>query len=158
MILDITRTMSRSIELRDPVSPATIKRMTRTAQKDNMGERALRSELHRRGFRFRLHHRVLAGNRRTVDIAFTLSKTAVFIDGCFWHGCPEHGTWPKNNREWWRAKIEGNIARDRDTDRRLVDAGWTVVRVWTHEAVEIAANRIETVVGRAIRQRAKTRR
>ena len=132
--------------------------MTRTAQRDNMGERELRSELHRRGLRFRLHCRVLADNRRTVDIAFPLSKTAVFIDGCFWHGCPEHGTWPKNNREWWREKIEGNIARDRDTDRRLVDAGWTVVRVWTHESMEVAAERIEAVVRRALRQRAKTRR
>jgi DNA mismatch endonuclease (patch repair protein) len=149
--------MSRSIELPDPVSPATTKRMTRTAQKDNTGERALRSELHRRGLRFRVHRRVLAGNRRTVDIAFPLSKTAVFIDGCFWHGCPEHGTRPKNNREWWRAKIEGNIARDRDTDCRLGEGGWTVVRVWTHEAIEVAANRIEAVVTRTCRQRAKTR-
>ncbi|MBR1029404.1 very short patch repair endonuclease [Bradyrhizobium liaoningense] len=132
--------------------------MTRTAQRDNTGERALRSALHRRGLRFRLHHRVLVESRRTADIAFPASKIAVFIDGCFWHGCPEHGTWPKNNRQWWRAKIEGNVARDRDTDRRLIDAGWTVMRVWTHEAVETAARRIETVVRRSLRQRAKTRR
>ncbi|PDT60540.1 very short patch repair endonuclease [Bradyrhizobium diazoefficiens] len=150
--------MSRNIERRDQVSPITTNRMKRTAQRDNAGERKLRSELHRRGLRFRLHRRILVGSRRTVDIAFPASKTAVFIDGCFWHGCPEHGTWPKNNREWWRAKIQGNIARDRDTDRRLVDAGWTVVRVWAHEAVETAARRIETAVMRGLRQRAKTRR
>lgn len=122
-----------------------------------MGERALRSELHRRGLRFRIHRRILVGSRRTVDIAFPSSKTAVFIDGCFWHGCPKHGTWPKNNREWWRTKIEGNIARDRDTDRRLSAAGWLVVRVWTHEAIETAANKIEATVKRARRQRANTR-
>ena len=76
------------------------------------------------------------------DFYFPESKVAVFLDGCFWHGCPEHGTWPKANAAWWRAKITANQARDRDTDRHLHDCGWTVVRVWAHEPVEDVAVRI----------------
>lgn len=120
--------------------------MTATAGRDNERERALRSELHRRGLRFRLHQSLLTNSRRTVDIAFSGARAAVLLDGCFWHGCPTHGTWPKNNAAWWRNKIETNIARDRDTDRRLTDAGWHVLRIWEHEAIEIAADRIETLV------------
>jgi DNA mismatch endonuclease (patch repair protein) len=70
------------------------------------------------------------------------------VDGCFWHGCPEHGTWPKQNGEWWREKIEANQRRDRDTDRRLEEAGWAVVRVWEHEGTESASARIERIVRR----------
>ncbi len=148
--------MSNKTERCDPISPQTAERMSRTAQKDNASERALRSELHRRGFRFRLHRRLLSDNRRTADIVFVSSKIAIFVDGCFWHGCAEHGTWPKNNRDWWRAKIEKNIVRDRDTDDRLEKIGWIVLRVWEHEAVGRAADRIERVVRRP-RQRGKTR-
>jgi len=64
------------------------------------------------------------------------------IDGCFWHGCPEHGTWPKNNVAWWRAKIEANIARDRDTDARLAAAGWIALRIWEHESLDAAVEHI----------------
>jgi DNA mismatch endonuclease (patch repair protein) len=117
----------------------------------------LRTELHRRGLRFRLHRKLIEGSRRTVDITFFGSRTAVFLDGCFWHGCPEHGTWPKNNGAWWRTKIEANIERDRDTDQRLRDAGWTVIRVWEHENVVAAADRIERVVRDYPTHRAKTR-
>jgi DNA mismatch endonuclease (patch repair protein) len=130
----------------DPVSASTTKRMSRTPQKDNQCERALRSQLHSRGLRFRLHRPLLLGVRRTVDIVFPTSRTAVFIDGCFWHGCPEHGTWPKNNAEWWRHKIETNVARDRDTDERLRSSGWFVIRIWEHEPVARAADKIETAV------------
>jgi DNA mismatch endonuclease (patch repair protein) len=118
--------------------------MAATAGRDNPRERALRSELHRRGLRFRLHQRLVTNSRSTVDIVFSGARAAVLLDGCFWHGCPTHGTWPKNNAAWWRDKIEGNIARDRDMDRRLTDAGWYVLRVWEHEPIEIAADRIET--------------
>jgi DNA mismatch endonuclease (patch repair protein) len=83
-----------------------------------------------------------------VDVVFPGSRTAVFIDGCFWHGCPKHRTWPKNNAKWWRAKIEANMARDRDTDEKLTVAGWFVVRIWEHEAVGDAADRIEAAVRR----------
>jgi DNA mismatch endonuclease, patch repair protein len=70
----------------------------------------------------------------------------VFLDGCFWHGCPLHGTWPKLNGDWWRAKIEANKRRDTDTDARLEAAGWTVLRVWEHEDLDHASARIERTV------------
>lgn len=145
----IWNTMSRwsvSIKLLDQVAPSTTRRMARTAQRDNLGERALRSALHRRGLRFRLHRRIIEGTRRTADVVFPSVKVAVFLDGCFWHGCPEHGTQPKSNAVWWRAKIESNVARDRDTDRRLATQGWNVFRIWTHEDPDEAANRIAAVV------------
>jgi DNA mismatch endonuclease, patch repair protein len=132
----------------DTVSPATTKRMSNTAHRNNSRERQVRSVLHARGLRFRLHQRLLVSSQRTVDIVFPASRTAVFIDGCFWHGCPQHGTWPKNNGEWWRAKIEANVARDRDTDEKLTLAGWLVVRIWEHESIGAAANRIDAAVKR----------
>lgn len=139
---------SKGVERRqDAVAPATRHRMRRTVQRDNPYERALRATLHRRGLRFRLHQRIVDGTKRTVDLAFLGARVAVLIDGCFWHGCPTHGTWPKNNAVWWRAKIEANIARDRDTDTRLQRGGWQVIRVWEHEPIEEAAERVERVVG-----------
>jgi DNA mismatch endonuclease (patch repair protein) len=117
--------------------------MSRTAQRNNQHELALRSLLHARGLRFRIHAHALEGSRRTIDIAFPTPRVAVFVDGCFWHGCPVHGTSPKNNAAWWRAKIDANVARDRDTDRRLREAGWAVVRVWEHEDLVAAVGRIE---------------
>ena len=71
---------------------------------------------------------------------------AVFVDGCFWHGCPDHATWPKANAEWWRTKIQANQARDRDTDAKLTSAGWLSFRVWEHEDPEAAAARVDEVV------------
>lgn len=130
----------------DPIAVVTTKRMSATPGRDNPHERALRSALHRLGLRFRLHRRILTNSRRTVDITFPRAHVAVFLDGCFWHGCPSHGTWPKNNADWWRAKIEANIARDRDTDRRLEELGWRVIRVWEHESIDIAADRLKQVI------------
>ena len=66
----------------------------------------------------------------------------VFVDGCFWHGCPDHATWPTHNAEFWREKIETNRLRDRDTDERLADAGWEVVRIWEHEDPRDVAEQI----------------
>ena len=87
--------------------------------------------------------------RRTADIVFSRRRVAVFVDGCFWHGCPEHRTYPKANAEWWSAKLERNIERDADTDRRLSEAGWTVVRIWEHESPEGAFFRLKRIlVGR----------
>jgi len=77
---------------------------------------------------------------------FTRVRVAVFIDGCFWHGCPEHATAPKANAEWWAEKLSANVRRDRDTDARLGEAGWLVVRIWEHEDAEEAAERIEQVI------------
>jgi DNA mismatch endonuclease, patch repair protein len=120
--------------------------MQATRQRDTKGEIALRRELHRLGFRFRIHRRPVHGLRREADIVFSSSRVAVFVDGCFWHGCPTHGTWPRANADWWRKKIEANVARDRDTDSRLGDAGWEPVRVWEHERTEEAATRIAAIV------------
>jgi DNA mismatch endonuclease (patch repair protein) len=117
-------------------------------ERDTGIEREIRSRLHARGLRFRVHRRLLKGSRREVDVVFPGAKVAVFVDGCFWHGCPEHGTWPRNNAEFWRRKIEGNVERDRDTDTRLEADGWTVVRVWEHEAPADAAARIADAVER----------
>jgi len=124
--------------------------MSKVAQRDTAGERALRRELHCRGLRFRLHRPVVEGTRRTVDILLVAARIAVFVDGCFWHGCPQHGTLPKNNAEWWRRKIEANITRDRDTTTRLEASGWHVIRVWEHEPPKAAADRIAQAVGPAL--------
>ena len=86
--------------------------------------------------------------RREADLVFPSVRVAVFVDGCFWHGCPEHATWPKANSEWWRTKIERNQARDRDTDHRLRQTGWIPVRVWEHENSKRAASRVASVVRR----------
>ena len=117
-------------------------RMSALARRDTRPEVALRRELHRRGLRFRVQLPVPGNRRRTIDIAFTRARLAVFVDGCFRHGCPDHGTKPVTNAEWWVWKIERNIARDRDTDVLLAAAGWTVVRIWEHEPAEGAAQRI----------------
>jgi DNA mismatch endonuclease (patch repair protein) len=120
--------------------------MQATRQRDTPAEVALRSELFRRGLRFRVARRIVEGTRRSADIVFVRQRVAVFVDGCFWHGCPDHGTWPKKNAEWWREKIESNQRRDRDTDERLGEAGWTVVRIWEHEDPASAAERIARAV------------
>lgn len=120
--------------------------MSKQRSRDTDPERAIRSRLHAVGFRYRVHRRPVDGVRREADIVFGSAKVAVFVDGCFWHGCPEHGTWPANNADWWRAKIEGNQERDRDTDDRLAKAGWMVVRVWEHEDPDTAVGRIIEVV------------
>ncbi len=123
--------------------------MARTAGKDNPRELALRSALHRQGLRFRVHYVALTGTRRTIDIAFTRPRLAVFCDGCFWHGCPIHATTPKTNREWWMDKIAANKARDLDTDTRLTDSGWSVLRLWEHvpidDAVVLILSRLQQI-------------
>lgn len=113
--------------------------------RDTKPELLLRSALHRRGLRFYVDRAPLPKMRRRADLVFPRKRVAVYVDGCFWHGCPVHGTWPKNNADWWREKIERNQARDRDTDQQLEEAGWTVVRVWEHEGSE-AADRVAEVV------------
>ncbi|WP_082164331.1 very short patch repair endonuclease [Mycolicibacterium obuense] len=84
--------------------------------------------------------------RRRADIVFTRARIAVFVDGCFWHSCPKHGTSPKANAEWWREKLEMNVKRDRDTDSRLRAAGWTVIRIWEHEDSADAAAKVIAAV------------
>jgi len=127
-------------------TPDVSRRMSAARRKDTKPELDLRRMLHARGLRYRVTYRVPGKPRRTMDVAFTRAKVAVFVDGCFWHGCPEHATWPAANAEFWRAKIETNRLRDRDTDARLEKEGWAVVRVWEHEAPAAAADRIEQLV------------
>jgi DNA mismatch endonuclease (patch repair protein) len=121
-------------------------RMRKQAERDTSAECALRSVLHAMGLRFRVHHRPLSDLRREADIVFPRQRVAVFVDGCFWHGCREHKTIPRSNNEWWRAKLAENRQRDRDTDKRLKAAGWRSVRVWEHESVADAAERIAALV------------
>jgi DNA mismatch endonuclease (patch repair protein) len=120
--------------------------MKATPGRDNPRERSLRSELHRRGLRFQVHRQLLRGTRRTADIVFPAIRLAIFLDGCFWHGCPHHVSWPKANAAWWREKIETNRRRDRDTDQRLANEGWIVIRVWEHEPITAAADRVIQLV------------
>jgi DNA mismatch endonuclease (patch repair protein) len=120
-------------------------RMSTLARRDTAPEVALRRELHRRGLRYRVHAKVPGNNRRTIDIAFSRVKLAVYVDGCFWHGCAEHGTQPRTNNQWWKWKIDRNRTRDADTNRALTEVGWAVVRVWEHEDVKIAADRVEAI-------------
>lgn len=108
----------------------------------------MRSAAHRRGLRYRVDAAPLKGLRRRADMLFPSRRVAVFIDGCYWHGCPTHYQAPSRNADYWREKIAANRTRDRDTDRRLRDAGWTVVRIWEHEDCEVAADRIEAALGR----------
>lgn len=122
--------------------------MSTLARRDTAPELALRRELHRRGLRYRLQVKVPGNNRRTIDVAFTRARVAVFVDGCFWHGCPEHGTSPRANSEWWRWKIQRNQERDADTTRLLDDAGWTVVRLWEHRDAKDSADAVETALRR----------
>lgn len=108
-------------------------------RRDTGVEIALRRELHRRGLRFRVNYRGLPG---TPDVAFTKARIAVFVDGCFWHSCPQHGTAPKNNASWWEAKLAGNVERDQRKDKDLLAMGWTPVHVWEHEDPITAAAEI----------------
>jgi DNA mismatch endonuclease (patch repair protein) len=120
-------------------------RMRATRQRDTDCELAVRAAVRALGLRYRIDW-PLPGTRRRADLAFPGRRVAVLVDGCFWHVCPEHSSWPKANRAWWRAKLLANVARDRDTDARLRASGWIVVRVWEHEDPSDAAGRIARVV------------
>ena len=135
-------------------TPDVSRRMSRLRRRDTRPEVELRSELHRRGLRFRVDRRADASVRTRADVLFTRARVAVFVDGCFWHVCPTHQTWPRNNGVWWREKLLGNVTRDRRTDALLEAAGWTVVRVWEHEEAEDAADRVEATVRKCLQGRA----
>ncbi|MFJ8883677.1 very short patch repair endonuclease [Streptomyces sp. NPDC102402] len=132
-----------------PSSPGVSARMSRQARRDTAPEVAVRKLLHASGYRYRLNERVPGMSRRTIDIAFTRAKVAVMIDGCFWHGCPEHATQPKANSEWWRNKLDRNMARDVETTEHLTAAGWTVLRFWEHQPATTVAERVATAVDHA---------
>jgi DNA mismatch endonuclease (patch repair protein) len=120
--------------------------MENQRRRDTRPEMALRRALHAMGLRYLVDRQPLAGLRRRADLVFPRARVAVYIDGCFWHSCPEHGTSPRNNGAWWVAKLDANRARDADTDRRLGEAGWAVLRVWEHEDPAVAARRVAEAV------------
>lgn len=127
-------------------SPGVRASMQSNKGRDTKPELALRSAAHALGLRYRVSVRPIRELRRTADLVFPRLKVAVFLDGCFWHGCPEHHTVAATNAAFWAEKVESNRARDRDTDRRLADAGWTSIRVWEHEDPNAAAERIREIV------------
>lgn len=125
--------------------------MRANRRRDTKPELALRSILHSRGLRFHVDSSPMKGVRSRADLVFTKAKIAVFVDGCFWHGCPEHFIMPKTNVEYWSAKIGRNAARDTAVNQTLADEGWTVMRVWEHEDPSAAADRIEAAWKQATR-------
>lgn len=121
-------------------------RMSRQRSKDTAPELALRRALHARGLRYFVHRRPLPNLRRTADIVFPRQRVAAFVDGCFWHGCEAHGNMPRPNPWYWPDKILRNRERDHDTDKKLIAAGWRVIRAWEHEDVGDVANRTEKIL------------
>ena len=114
--------------------------------RDTRPELAIRRELHRRGLRYRVNVSVPGMPRRTIDVAWKGRRVAVFIDGCYWHGCREHSSAPKVNSDYWGPKTENNRRRDRETGQFLQERGWVVLRLWEHESVKEVADAIELCV------------
>lgn len=132
-----------------PTSAAATAVMKGNRKRDTRPEVALRSALHRLGARYRCDFPIPLPNRRLVrvDIAFLGPRVAVFLDGCFWHRCPEHSTTPRANAAYWESKFARNVARDDEVDRALAEVGWRSIRVWEHEAADVAALRVLKVLG-----------
>lgn len=121
--------------------------------RDTQPELAVRRELHRRGLRYFVDQAPLKSLRRRADLVFPRHQVAVMIDGCFWHGCPEHHTVSKTNASFWAEKVVANRVRDTETTERLLAAGWTVLRFWEHEDVISVCDEIETTVRACGRRR-----
>ena len=142
------RTALSRLPYPDPKDAKQTARMRAVRKTDTAPEIAVRSALHSRGYRFRKDFKVrAAGRKRGIDIAFPSVGLAVFIDGCFWHQCPEHGTVPTRNRDYWAPKLKRNVARDELVSASLRRSGWTVLRIWEHTAPEDAAE----LIGQAFR-------
>jgi DNA mismatch endonuclease (patch repair protein) len=131
-----------------PASSAAAQRVMRGNRgRDTLPELALRQELHRRGLRYRLHRPVIEGLRFRPDVVFPRARVVVEVMGCFWHRCPQCSIAdPRTHREYWRAKLDRNVARDRRNAAALTADGWTLVVVWEHEDPVMAADRVEDVV------------
>ncbi|MFE2018560.1 very short patch repair endonuclease [Streptomyces sp. NPDC059499] len=129
-------------------SAARRRNMQAIRSRDTKPELLIRRLLHAQGLRYRVAAKPLPDLRRTADIVFRPAKLAVFVDGCYWHGCPDHYVPPKTNSGYWSAKVLRNVTRDRDTDERLQAAGWTVLRFWEHESPDDCAHTIATAVSR----------
>ncbi len=130
----------------DPPTARVRSAMRRQRRRDTQPELALRRALHGAGLRYRVQDRVPGCPRRSIDISFRTERIAVFVQGCFWHGCRLHKGAAKSNDAWWEQKLAGNAARDADTDQRLIEQGWLPVRVWEHEPVDQARDRILEIV------------
>ncbi|MGA4539043.1 very short patch repair endonuclease [Uniformispora flossi] len=129
-------------------SAANRRSMRGNRSRDTSPELALRKLVHAAGLRYRVAAKPLPGMRRTADLVFRPVRVAVFIDGCYWHGCPEHYVPPKTNPDYWRNKIARNIERDHDTDAKLVENGWTVLRFWEHQPAADCARQVCATVTR----------
>lgn len=127
-------------------SEAALIRMQAAKPRDTAPEKALRSALYCRGLRYRIDIKPIKELNRRADIIFRSVKVAIFVDGCFWHGCPIHGTQAKANAEFWSCKIKQNQERDVDTTKRLEKAGWKVIRIWEHENPEKASEKIYNII------------
>ncbi|MGK8491496.1 very short patch repair endonuclease [Nocardia asiatica] len=123
-------------------SPSAQAVMRANRGRDTSPELQLRALLFEHGLRYRVSVRPISELRRTADIVFPRARVAVFVDGCYWHGCPEHYRPSTKNSEFWATKIASNRRRDEDTNRALAEAGWTVVRCWEHEDPEVSAERV----------------
>ena len=123
-------------------TPATRRSMRANRSRDTRPEVAVRQAAHRLGLRYRVCARPLPNLRRTADMVFSRAKVAVFVDGCFWHGWPDHYRAPGSNREYWSNKVSKNQRRDEAVDSALREAGWTVVRVWEHDNPGVVARRL----------------
>lgn len=120
--------------------------MRANRRRDTGPELAVRRLLHSRGWRYRVDFRLAPPSRVRADIVFTRAGVAIFIDGCFWHRCPVHGTDPKANAEYWGPKLDRNVARDRQADADLAALGWVVLRFWEHENPETIVTRVEAAL------------
>ncbi|MFB7257242.1 very short patch repair endonuclease [Streptomyces nojiriensis] len=139
-----TRTGRRGVP--PPRDANARKLMTSQRRRDTAPELALRRALHSLGFRYRVDMPLPGMPRRRADLTFTRWRTAVFVQGCFWHACPKHLHHPKHNREWWRQKLAGNVQRDEETDARLLRIRWLPLRVWEHESVTGAVERVTSTL------------
>lgn len=136
-----------------PLTSGRARNMSAIRRTNTKPEVALRSVLHRRGRRFRKDFRLdLPGMRVRPDLVFTRCRLAIFVDGCFWHACPDHGRQPTRNEWYWSSKLHRNVERDRAADQALIAAGWKVLRVWEHTSAEQAADLVEGELDRLGRQ------
>lgn len=129
-----------------PSSPGVSARMSRARRRDTKPEMLIRREAHHRGLRYKVDTPLPGLPRRRADMVFAGPRVMVFVDGCFWHSCPDHISIPRSNHDWWVQKLDANRARDRETDAHLTGLGWTVLRFWEHEDPLDAVDHVERVV------------
>lgn len=148
---DVTRIAVRP----PPSSDGASRRLGQHKSRDTTPELAVRRALFASGLRYRVHYPVPGRTRGSIDIAFPALRVAVFVDGCFWHGCEDHARPSKSNSNWWASKISANRERDASTSSLLEELGWTVIRCWEHEAPAEVANRVRSVVAQKRRAAAQ---